>query len=44
VGVKDELWKEPGVMDVEKAKPLCHIAGEFFAEDMKGAKYKRAKS
>ena len=44
VGVKDEFWKEPGVMDVEKAKPLCHVAGEFFAEDMKEAKYKRAKS
>jgi flavin reductase (DIM6/NTAB) family NADH-FMN oxidoreductase RutF len=42
VGVKDEVWKEAGVIDVEKAKPLCHIAGEFFAVDMKEAKYKRA--
>jgi len=41
--VKDEFWKEAGVLDVEKAKPLCHIAGEFFAVDMKEAKYKRAK-
>jgi flavin reductase (DIM6/NTAB) family NADH-FMN oxidoreductase RutF len=41
--VKDEFWKEAGVLDVEKAKPLCHITGEFFAVDMKEAKYKRAK-
>jgi len=43
VGVKDEFWKETGVVDVETAKLLCHIGGEFFAVDMKEAKYKRAK-
>lgn len=41
VGVKDELWKEEGVIDV--AKLLCHVGGEFFAVDMKEAKYKRVK-
>ncbi len=41
-GVKDGFWKEEGVLDVEKARPLCHIAREFFAEDMKEKKYKRA--
>lgn len=41
VGVKDEFWKEKGVIDVEKL--LCHVAGEFFTVDMKEAKYKRAK-
>jgi flavin reductase (DIM6/NTAB) family NADH-FMN oxidoreductase RutF len=41
VGVKDEFWKEKGVIDVEKL--LCHVGGEFFAVDMKEAKYKRAK-
>ena len=40
--VKDELWKGAGVIDVEKAKLLCHLGGEFFAVDMKEAKYKRA--
>ncbi len=44
VAVKDEFWKEAGVIDVEKARPLCHISGESFAVDMKEAKYKRAKS
>ncbi len=43
IGVKDEFWKETEVLDMEIAKPLCHIAGEFFAVDMKEAKYKRAK-
>ncbi len=43
-GVKDGFWKEEGVIDVVKARPLCHIAGEFFAEEMKEAKYERAKS
>jgi len=42
VGVKDEVWKKEGVIDVGKAKPLCHIAGEFFAVDMTETKYKRA--
>ncbi len=41
VGVKDELWKEGNVIDVAKAKPLCHIAGESFAVDVKEAHYKR---
>ncbi len=41
VGVNDEYWK--GVLAVEKANPLCHIAGEFFAADMRGVTYKRAK-
>jgi len=40
--VKDEFWKEAGVIDVDKAKLLCHLGGEFFAVDMKEAKYKRA--
>ena len=40
--VKDAYWGEEGVMDVDKANPLSHIAGEFFAVDAKGAKYKRA--
>ncbi len=44
VAVKDELGKEAGLMDLDKARPLCHIGGEFFAVDMKEAKYKRAKS
>ena len=43
VSVKDEFWKDGGVIDVAKARPLCHIGGEFFAEDMKEATYKRAK-
>ena len=38
--VKDELWSE--VIDVEKASPLCHISGKFFATGMKMKKYKRA--
>jgi flavin reductase (DIM6/NTAB) family NADH-FMN oxidoreductase RutF len=42
VGVKDEFWKkEEGVVDI--GKQLCHVAGEFFAVDMKEAKYKRQK-
>ncbi len=43
VEVKAEVWKEAGVLDVEKANPLCHITGEFFVENMKEAKYKRAR-
>ena len=42
-GVKDEYWKDAGLLDVEKAKILCHIAGESFVVDMKEARYKRAK-
>lgn len=38
-GVQDDSWNE--VIDAEKL--LCHISGEFFAVDMKEAKYKRAK-
>lgn len=41
VGVKDELWKEEGVIDVENL--LCHVGGESFAVDMKEAKYTRVK-
>lgn len=41
--VKDEFWKEASRIDVEKAKLLCHLAGESFVVDMKEAKYKRAK-
>jgi len=51
VGVQDGFWKAEaegkgeleGVLDLEKARPLCHVAGEFFAVDVKEAKYKRAK-
>ncbi len=46
VGVRDEWWSvegKEGIMDVEKANPLCHIAGEFFAVDARGAKYERAR-
>ncbi len=42
-GVKDEYWKDAGLLDVEKAKLLCHIAGESFVVDMKESRYKRAK-
>lgn len=42
VETREEFWNE--VIDVEKAKLLCHIGGEFFAEDMKRVKYKRAKA
>ncbi len=42
VEVKDAYWGEGGVMDVDRANPLIHIASEFFAVDAKGAKYKRA--
>jgi flavin reductase (DIM6/NTAB) family NADH-FMN oxidoreductase RutF len=41
--VKDEYWKDAGLLDVEKAKLLCHIAGESFVVDMKESRYKRAK-
>jgi flavin reductase (DIM6/NTAB) family NADH-FMN oxidoreductase RutF len=40
--VKDEYWKAPGVLDLEKANPLCHLSGEVFVTDMKEARYKRA--
>lgn len=40
--VKDEFWKDEGVIDLAKAKLLCHLGGEFFAVDMKEARYKRA--
>ncbi len=39
VGVQEDSWKE--VIDVKDL--LCHIAGQFFAVDMKEARYKRAK-
>jgi len=39
--VKDEFWN--GVLNVERAEILAHISGEFFAEGMRIAKYKRAK-
>ena len=38
--VKDEFWNE--VIDVEKASPLCHISGKFFATEMKMKNYERA--
>jgi len=38
--IKDEYLKE--VIDVEKAKPLNHIYGEYFATEMKVRKFKRA--
>ena len=41
--VKDEYWKDVGLLDVEKAKLLCHITGESFVVDMKESRYKRAK-
>lgn len=37
---KDEFWNE--VIDVEKASPLCHISGKFFATKMKMKNYERA--
>ncbi len=40
VEVKDEFWSE--VIDVEKARLLCHISGTFFATEMKMKKYERA--
>jgi flavin reductase (DIM6/NTAB) family NADH-FMN oxidoreductase RutF len=40
--VAEEFWHHDQVIDTEKAKPLCHIGGEFFAVDMKTEKYKRA--
>jgi flavin reductase (DIM6/NTAB) family NADH-FMN oxidoreductase RutF len=43
VEVKDEFWKESGLLDVEKANLLCHVAGESFAVDMKEARVERAK-
>jgi flavin reductase (DIM6/NTAB) family NADH-FMN oxidoreductase RutF len=39
VGVKGEFWKE--VINVEKANPLFHISGKFFAADAKSKRYKR---
>ncbi|MFQ5711362.1 MAG: flavin reductase family protein [Candidatus Geothermarchaeales archaeon] len=38
--VREEFWRE--VIDVEKAKPLAHISGRYFATDMKMEEYKRA--
>jgi len=38
--IKDECLKE--VIDVEKAKPLNHIYGEYFVTEMKVIKFKRA--
>jgi flavin reductase (DIM6/NTAB) family NADH-FMN oxidoreductase RutF len=43
VDVKDEFWKEAGLLDLEKARLLCHISGESFVVAMKEARYKRAK-
>jgi len=40
-GVKGESWD--GVLKIEDLKPLCHIAGEFFAVDMVTQKFERAK-
>ncbi len=39
--VKDEYWKPAGILDIEKANPLCHLIGEFFVTDMKESRYKR---
>lgn len=39
VEVKEEFWRE--VINVEKASPLFHISGEFFAVDAKAKKYER---
>jgi flavin reductase (DIM6/NTAB) family NADH-FMN oxidoreductase RutF len=39
VEIRDDLWD--GVI-LEEANPLCHIAGESFAADMKVKRYKRA--
>jgi len=38
--VKDEAFDD--VVDVEKVKPLNHIAGEYFVTEMKTTKFKRA--
>ena len=40
-GVKGDSWE--GVLEPESSKPLCHIAGEFFAVDMVTKKFERAK-
>jgi hypothetical protein len=37
--VKEEYWKN--VIDASEA--LCHISGEFFAQNAEIVKYKRAK-
>jgi flavin reductase (DIM6/NTAB) family NADH-FMN oxidoreductase RutF len=42
-GVKDKYWKDAEMLDVEKAKLLCHLSGESFVVDMKESRYKRAK-
>lgn len=39
--VKDEFWD--AVLDAERAKPLCHISGEFFACDARRRRFKRAR-
>jgi flavin reductase (DIM6/NTAB) family NADH-FMN oxidoreductase RutF len=41
--VKDGFWNEAGVLDLAKAKPLCHLTGEIFAEALKEARYPRAR-
>ncbi len=38
--VKDEVMGE-GAVDVEKAKPLNHIIGRYFVDDMKVSEYER---
>lgn len=40
VGTKNSYFEE--VIDVEKAKPLNHIYGEYFVTEMKVRKFKRA--
>ncbi len=38
--VKDELWDN--VLDLDRARNLCHIGGKFFAGDIKIKEYERA--
>lgn len=37
--VKDEFWKDV----IKPSEVLCHIGGEYFAQNMELAKYKRAR-
>ncbi|MDY6965914.1 MAG: flavin reductase family protein [Halobacteriota archaeon] len=39
--VKDELYKGD-VLDVKKARALCHLSGKYFAGDMEIKEYNRA--
>lgn len=41
-GVKDDLWSDKAVLDLNKANALCHMGGKFFASDSRIKEYNRA--